>query len=158
MRGLYRKYFAHIRQPVSDREIARGQLNTEQQVKRIREHLARRHTSGQLRLLRQQPRTLIAVRNVNWEQAGLVDFWQPLTDVVHCDWGWHYEQVNLDWFSEGRPRFGRELLAGAVAGTVRYRALTLVSLARHERFCGTPSERRHCAKTAKSSLRPVCQS
>lgn len=110
MIGLYRRHFARIRQPVSDRAIARGQLTAAQQVERIRAHLGRRRAAGGLRPLPARPRLFSAVRNVNWEQAGLVDSWRPLADVVHYDWGDRYEQAGGDWFRHGRPAFGRELL------------------------------------------------
>lgn len=110
MLDFYRKHLARIRQPVSDREIARCQLTAGQQAERIRGHLAGRRADGELRALPERPRIFIAVRNVNWEQVGLVDSWRPLADVVHFDWGDRYEQSGDDWFARGRAAFGAELL------------------------------------------------
>lgn len=110
MLNFYRKYLARIRQPVSDRDIARHQLSGEQQQARIRDHLTRRRAAGELRPLPERPCMFVAVRNVNWERAGLVDSWRPLADVVHYDWGDRYDPAADDWFASGRQAFGEELL------------------------------------------------
>ncbi len=107
--SLYKKYLAKIRQPISDREIARHQLSEKQQVARIQQHLTKRRQRGEVGALPEKPRVFIAVKNSNWEQAGLVDSWRGIADVVHYDWGEQFDQNASDWFSDGRDAFGEAL-------------------------------------------------
>ncbi len=72
--NLYKKYFAKIRQPISDREIAQNQLSEDEQVARIQQHLAERRQRGEVGALPERPRVFVAVTNSNWEQAG---WWIP---------------------------------------------------------------------------------
>ncbi|WXG56768.1 MAG: glycosyltransferase [Candidatus Sedimenticola sp. (ex Thyasira tokunagai)] len=107
--SLYKKYFAKIRQPISDQEIAQNQLSEDEQVARIEQHLAERRQRGEVGALPERPRVFAAVKNSNWEQAGLVDSWRGIADVVHYDWGEQFDQNATDWFSGGRDAFGEVL-------------------------------------------------
>lgn len=55
-------------------------------------------------------KAFIAVKNVNWEKAGLVDSWNQVLPYVHWDWGNDYDQYSSDWHSHGKPAYNRELL------------------------------------------------
>ncbi|MES9899837.1 MAG: glycosyltransferase [Sedimenticola sp.] len=107
--NLYKKYFAKIRQPISDREIAQNQLSEDEQVARIQQHLAERRQRGEVGALPERPRVFVAVTNSNWEQAGLVDSWRGIADVIHYDWSEQFDQNATDWFSGGRDAFGEAL-------------------------------------------------
>ncbi|MEJ1412567.1 MAG: glycosyltransferase [Candidatus Sedimenticola sp. (ex Thyasira tokunagai)] len=107
--SLYKKYFAKIRQPISGREIAQNQLSEDEQVARIQQYLAGRRQRGEVGPLPEKPRVFIAVKNSNWEQAGLVDSWRSIADVIHYDWGEQFDQNATDWFSGGRDAFGEAL-------------------------------------------------
>ena len=52
----------------------------------------------------------MAVRSVNWEQAGLVDSWKGIAEVVRFDWAAQLENTTASWFPQGRQDLGRELL------------------------------------------------
>ncbi|MFA5032165.1 MAG: glycosyltransferase [bacterium] len=57
-----------------------------------------------------RPRIFIAVKNINWEKAGLVDSWNKIADVVHYDWGEEYNQYSLDWHTIKKNEFNNILL------------------------------------------------
>jgi spore maturation protein CgeB len=61
-------------------------------------------------LFREAPSIFIAVKNVNWEKAGLVDSWKNLAPFIHWDWGDKHDQYRSDWEEIGKPRFNQELL------------------------------------------------
>lgn len=115
VKHLYNKYFARIRQPISNREIERHQLSELAQVVRIQHHLSERQRLGELGQLPERPRVFIAVKNTNWEQAGLVDSWQGLADTIHYDWGDNFDQNAANWFSHGRDAFGEALFQQVAA-------------------------------------------
>lgn len=62
-------------------------------------------------------KVFIAVKDVNWEKAGLIDSWLQLdnVEVVHYDWGTRYDQYSADWHNEKKQLFNEELIERVVA-------------------------------------------
>jgi len=56
-------------------------------------------------------RIFIAVKNINWEKAALVDTWKNIADFEHWDWGDTYDQHSANWYNEKKLKFNTELLA-----------------------------------------------
>lgn len=53
----------------------------------------------------------LAVKNVNWEKAGLVDTWEGIADYYyHFDWGKQYCQYSQDWHTVKKIEFNKLLL------------------------------------------------
>lgn len=77
------------------------------QKQRIWEHLKR---SNKLLKIGIRPRVFIAVKNVNWEQAALIDSWRAVADVVHFEAHAQFDQYHPQWHSSGKPQFNRLLL------------------------------------------------
>jgi len=58
----------------------------------------------------EDPSLFIAVKNVNWEKAGLVDSWENIAPYTHWDWGNDYDQYASDWSVKGKAQFNEELI------------------------------------------------
>jgi len=52
----------------------------------------------------------IAVKQVNWEQYGLVDSWRSLARVTWYDWGNRFDQYAPHWHDTGKSAFNDDLL------------------------------------------------
>ena len=75
-------------------------------IKRIKNRISKKRVfNGHSKL-----RIFIAVKNVNWEQSGLVDTWQTLGEVLHYDWGENYNQYSNNWHIYEKERFNFELV------------------------------------------------
>jgi hypothetical protein len=77
------------------------------QKRRIRHHLQR---TNKLLKAGIRPRIFIAVKNVNWEQAALVDSWKAIADVVHFEAHEQFDQYQPQWHHSGKAAFNRLLL------------------------------------------------
>jgi glycosyltransferase involved in cell wall biosynthesis len=66
-----------------------------------------------------KPRVFIAVKNVNWEKAGLVDSWESLAEIIHFDWGEKFDQYIPEWHDEIKYKFNRELLNLLIAENMK---------------------------------------
>ncbi|MBI9102591.1 MAG: glycosyltransferase family 1 protein [Spirochaetales bacterium] len=74
--------------------------------KLIRDHLEKNNKM----VSTSSPRIFLAVKDVNWEKAGLVDSWKEW-DSVHYDWGSEFDQYAPDWQSLGKAAFNKRLLS-----------------------------------------------
>lgn len=98
-------------QLVPDEDVQRHYLPPNMCVARIRSALAARRARGEIPAsLPARPRVFVAVRQVNWEQAALVEPWKAVAEVVHYDFGQEFDPRDRDWENVGRPAFGRALV------------------------------------------------
>ena len=78
----------------------------------LSKHLDRKLNSKIINLITNgDNRVFIAVKNINWEKAGLVDSWKNIADFEHWDWGDTYDQHSANWYNEKKLKFNTELLA-----------------------------------------------
>ena len=85
-----------------------NQIEKQFLIKRIRQRLLSNN-----KLIHTKPiRVFIAVKNINWEKAGLVDSWSdiPYVEAMHYDWGNKYDQYDEKWHITGKYDFNEELL------------------------------------------------
>lgn len=98
-----------------------GQWDLGQELAR---HLEQRLSQARRQEIRNRPPVVfLAVKNVDWEQAGLVDSWQGVAETVHYDWGASHDQHAPDWQSEGKAKFNQELVE-RIEQAVRERGIT----------------------------------
>jgi hypothetical protein len=104
----------HLAQPVqllSDEEVERQRQPREICVARIRDALAERRARMEIpRILPRRPRVFVAVRQVNWELAALVEPWKAVAEIVHYDFGKEFNPRDRDWERRGRSAFGPALV------------------------------------------------
>ena len=93
-------------QPISDSDLTKYSIDTEEQKKRIKFHLKK---VGKQISPNKKPRIYIAVHHVNWELDNLVKPWTDLGDVEHYDWGEAYDQFDPRW-SEKKRIFCNDLM------------------------------------------------
>jgi len=78
----------------------------------LSEHLNRKLNSKIINLItNDEYRVFIAVKNINWEKAGLVDSLKNIADFEHWDWGNAYDQHAASWYNQEKIKFNAELLA-----------------------------------------------
>ena len=78
-------------------------------IELIQQHL---QTVGKNSFLRHSdPKVFVAVKNVNWEQSGLIDTWSDVAQTVCYDWSKDgFDQYSPDWYAVGKPAFNKKLL------------------------------------------------
>jgi spore maturation protein CgeB len=107
-------------QPVSAETLRPLQFSDGRCVERTRAHLHARRQGGEIGPLPERPRVFAAVRDCNWERAGLVEPWRPIAEVVHFDWAdAGYDQYAVDWDFAGKPAFNEELVHSVTAAHER---------------------------------------
>jgi spore maturation protein CgeB len=87
-------------------------LTEDEQIQRIKSHLSIRRKNHEIsENIPSKPHVFIAVKNVNWEKAGLVDSWSDIANVTHFDWADNYDQYDTGWHENGKYKFNEELFS-----------------------------------------------
>ena len=86
-------------------------ISPEEEQERIRAWLKKRRENNEIPInFPERPKIFIAVRQVNWEEGGLVDSWREIADVIYYDCGEKYDPYSRNWQRKDKHLFNEELL------------------------------------------------